>query len=181
LFSFLVILSTYLSTNKKLSPFYTPLTLSLSIYLFLDTLLFVLYLFPDNLIAELDYSNMQHLNIITVILAIALIYIISWAVGGWRKMLNPLLLILCLAIFLLSFTAVPAILYCLILIIFGFRKSNNFLLWLGIITFPIILSCYIYSLDFNLFIKSLVLIGSGCILFAGKFFLKTDQLAKGAA
>ena len=65
----------------------------------------------------------------------------------------------------------PGILAALIVLVLGFWRSNRGLMGLASIFLVFYIWAYYYSLEWTLLVKSLVLLGSGGILLAVRFFI----------
>lgn len=151
-------------TAKNLSDPWRPLARALVVSLIFNVL-FVSHL--QNI-----FFNQKALNLtfMTGLLTLSLLFLIGW-IGGRKRRHHPPLLSAFLGSLVLGFLSTPGILLSLILMILGYEKPEKILILLGAFCLPIFLFLFYYSLDLTLLTKSGILIGSGLLLLAGRFYV----------
>ena len=113
---------------------------------------------------------------ITLALAGALIGLIIWAADGLQqvKSSRPLLLSVCGVAGLGLFSA-PGILLSIGLLILGYATHERLITLVGMSLLPLVIFHYYYNIDATLMKKSLILIGTGALLIAGRMYLQAQM------
>lgn len=118
------------------------------------------------------YPEAPHAWPSAVILAVALVGIIrqAWTADStrWKEALG--VPIACTA--LLAALSVPGILAAVGVTLFGRLERDTVLERLGMKFLPVYIAAYYYNLDTSLQLKSLVLVGSGLILWAARYYFR---------
>jgi len=109
---------------------------------------------------------------INIVLTCGLITLFGWAAGGIEKLKTAPLLLASICAVLLGFISAPGILLTIILMVLGYAKHDKLLIIVGALLMPIFLFLYYYNLDISLLKKSGIIIGSGVVLLAGRFYLQ---------
>lgn len=118
---------------------------------------------------------------INAMLVVALVALICWASGGFEKLKKePVILASCGAV-LLGIISVPGIILSIGGMVLGYAKHEKILMHASALLMPVFLIYYYYNLDVSLLEKSGILVGSGIVLLAGRFYLKFKDWDKGGA
>ncbi|WP_085905758.1 DUF4401 domain-containing protein [Kiloniella majae] len=154
--------------SPRIPAFFQPLSQALIVSLAIS----VLFLSSHN---EFDYLG-NHLFISpfisNILLALALILLIIWAAGGKEYIKREPVIAGIIGSVFLAILSAPGILLSLGLMIFGYARHDRLFTLLGFLLLPVFLWLYYYNLDITLLEKSIVLVASGGIMIAGKFYLK---------
>jgi hypothetical protein len=120
------------------------------------------------------WRNKELINpaFINIVLTCGLITLFGWVAGGIEKLKTAPLLLASICAVLLGFISAPGILLTIILMVLGYAKHDKLLIIVGALLMPIFLFLYYYNLDISLLKKSGILIGSGVVLLAGRFYLQ---------
>ncbi len=109
-----------------------------------------------------------------IILAASLLYLCWWVAGKSREQFTHLsesLAIAFVAVIALGILSTPGLLAALALVIIGYERHDRTLLSLGVVFFPVFICAFYYSLNVDLWTKSLILIGSGLVLLLARWFI----------
>lgn len=158
----------FLLTSGRVKYAYMPIA-----YALLSSLsVCVLYLAAQlEIIQNFDQQQWIQIGYINILLIIALWALVIWVAGGLRKWRKHPLIIAVLAILILGAISAPGILWAIGLMILGYGRHDRLLIVAGALMFPLFLWLYYYNLDITLMQKSLILVSSGAILLAGRFYL----------
>ncbi|WP_085899388.1 DUF4401 domain-containing protein [Kiloniella majae] len=154
--------------SPRIPAFFQPLSQALIVSLAIS----VLFLSSYN---EFDYLG-NHLFISpfisNILLALALTLLIIWAAGGKEYIKREPVIAGIIGSVFLAILSAPGILLSLGLMIFGYARHDRLFTLFGFLLLPVFLWLYYYNLDITLLEKSIVLVASGGIMIAGKFYLK---------
>ena len=106
----------------------------------------------------------------SVVLAIALLYLLGWAWewGDWLRS-EPALWAVGVVV-LLGAVSTPGLLVALALLVIGHASENRILEGLGLAFLPVFVVVFYYMLDVDLLTKSAILLASGAVLLAARHF-----------
>ncbi|WP_299379165.1 DUF4401 domain-containing protein [uncultured Kiloniella sp.] len=107
-----------------------------------------------------------------ILIAAALIFLIIWAAGGKEHIKREPIIVAMIGTILLALLSAPGILLSLGLMIFGYARHDRLFTLFGFLLLPVFLWLYYYNLDITLLQKSIILVASGGVMIAGKFYLK---------
>lgn len=113
---------------------------------------------------------------INIELTISLILVIAWAAGSSDNMKKEPVLLACCASLFLGFISAPGILLSISLLILGYANHEKLLSLMGALLMIFFMIYFYYSLDLTLASKAAVLISSGMVLLAGRFYIKFRQM-----
>lgn len=116
---------------------------------------------------------------ITLLFTSSLLALICWIMGGVQKLNTQPVQLACAGTVLLGFISAPGILLSIILMVLGYAKHEKIMITMGALLIPVFLFFYYYNLDVSLMDKSVVLIGSGLTLLAGRFYMSLKGWDKG--
>ncbi len=105
-------------------------------------------------------------------LAGGLIALIGWAAGDMRKLRSEPLMLASAGAMLLGTISAPGILLSIGFLTLGYARHERLMVSLGAVLLPVFLFFYYYNLHVSLMEKSAILIGSGVVLLAGRYYLK---------
>ena len=157
----------FLLINPKVRPGYTPIAQALVISLCAS----VLFLSSHAEFGYLDDRIIIMPFVVNILLGLALIALIAWASGGRETLKREPILLSVTGAVLLGLLSAPGAILAIGLMIFGYARHERLYTLLGALLLPVFLCLYYYNLDITLMQKSGVLISSGVILLAGKFYL----------
>ena len=100
-----------------------------------------------------------------------LLYLLSHAVGGFKKQMDSQAIVIVAGIILLAFFTNAGILLSILLMVFGRMNHRPLVSFIGWISLTGFLIYYYYQLDFTLETKSYVLLGSGGLLLGVRLIL----------
>jgi len=100
-----------------------------------------------------------------------LLYLLSHAVGGFKKQMDSQAIVIVAGIILLAFFTNAGILLSILLMVFGRMNHRPLVSFIGWISLTGFLIYYYYQLDFTLETKSYVLLGSGGLLLGIRLIL----------
>ena len=100
-----------------------------------------------------------------------LLYLLSHAVGGFKKQMDSQAIVIVAGIILLAFFTNAGILLSILLMVFGRMNHRPLVAFIGWISMTGFLIDYYYQLDFTLETKSYVLLGSGGLLLGIRLIL----------
>jgi hypothetical protein len=100
-----------------------------------------------------------------------LLYLLSYAVGGFKKQMDSQAIVIAVGIILLAFFTNAGILLSILLMVFGRMNHRPLVSFIGWISLTGFLIYYYYQLDFTLETKSYVLLGSGGLLLGIRLIL----------
>ena len=100
-----------------------------------------------------------------------LLYLLSHAVGGFKKQMDSQAIVIVAGIILLAFFTNAGILLSILLMVFGRMNHRPLVSFIGWISLTGFLIDYYYQLDFTLETKSYVLLGSGGLLLGIRLIL----------
>lgn len=117
-----------------------------------------------------------HLNVVVInqvvnwMLVAALIFLILWINKFQIKSTNIVLALI--GSIVLGFISAPGIILAILLMIIGYAKHEKLLIVLAGLLLPVFLFYFYYSLNVTLLQKSIILITSGVLLLAARFYLQ---------
>lgn len=100
-----------------------------------------------------------------------LLYLLSYAVGGFKKHMDSQVIVIAVGVILLAFFTNAGILLSILLMVFGRMNHRPLVSFTGWISLTGFLIYYYYQLDFTLETKSYVLLGSGGLLLGVRLIL----------
>lgn len=100
-----------------------------------------------------------------------LLYLLSYAVGGFKKHMDSQVIVIAVGVILLAFFTNAGILLSILLMVFGRMNHRPLVSFTGWISVTGFLIYYYYQLDFTLETKSYVLLGSGGLLLGVRLIL----------
>ena len=100
-----------------------------------------------------------------------LLYLLSHAVGGFKKQMDSQAIVIAAGVILLAFFTNAGILLSILLMVFGRMNHRPLVSFIGWISLTGFLIDYYYQLDFTLETKSYVLLGSGGLLLGIRLIL----------
>jgi hypothetical protein len=100
-----------------------------------------------------------------------LLYLLSHAVGGFKKQMDSQAIVIAAGVILLAFFTNAGILLSILLMVFGRMNHRPLVSFIGWISLTGFLIYYYYQLDFTLETKSYVLLGSGGLLLGVRLIL----------
>ena len=100
-----------------------------------------------------------------------LLYLLSYAVGGFKKQMDSQAIVIAAGVILLAFFTNAGILLSILLMVFGRMNHRPLVSFTGWISVTGFLIYYYYQLDFTLETKSYVLLGSGGLLLGVRLIL----------
>ena len=100
-----------------------------------------------------------------------LLYLLSYAVGGFKKQMDSQVIVIAVGVILLAFFTNAGILLSILLMVFGRMNHRPLVSFTGWISVTGFLIYYYYQLDFTLETKSYVLLGSGGLLLGIRLIL----------
>ena len=100
-----------------------------------------------------------------------LLYLLSHAVGGFKKQMDSQVIVIAVGVILLAFFTNAGILLSILLMVFGRMNHRPLVSLIGWISLTGFLIYYYYQLDFTLETKSYVLLGSGGLLLGIRLIL----------
>ena len=100
-----------------------------------------------------------------------LLYLLSHAVGGFKKQMDSQAIVIAVGVILLAFFTNAGILLSILLMVFGRMNHRPLVSFTGWISLTGFLIYYYYQLDFTLETKSYVLLGSGGLLLGVRLIL----------
>ena len=100
-----------------------------------------------------------------------LLYLLSYAVGGFKKQMDSQVIVIAVGVILMAFFTNAGILLSILLMVFGRMNHRPLVSFTGWISVTGFLIYYYYQLDFTLETKSYVLLGSGGLLLGVRLIL----------
>ena len=100
-----------------------------------------------------------------------LLYLLSHAVGGFKKQMDSQAIVIAVGVILLALFTNAGILLSIMLTVFGRMNHRRLISFIGWISLTGFLIYYYYQLDFTLETKSYVLLGSGGLLLGIRLIL----------
>ncbi len=116
----------------------------------------------------------------SLLFTIALIATIVWIAGGLSKLKSEAVVLGCLGAVALGVLSAPGVLLAVTLMILGYGKHEKIMIAMGALLLPVFLYHYYYNLDVSLLEKSGVLVGSGLLLLAARFYISFRKWDKEA-
>ncbi|KLN61800.1 hypothetical protein WH96_05770 [Kiloniella spongiae] len=158
----------FLLLHPRVPALFQPLSQALIVSLSIS----VLFLSSHNEFNYLDSPLFISPLISNILFAIALVLLIIWAAGGKEYVKHEAVIVGIIGSIFLAILSAPGILLSLSLMIFGYARHDRLFTLLGFLLLPVFLWLYYYNLDITLLQKSIVLVTSGGVMIAGKFYLK---------
>ena len=155
-----------LLTNKRFGYNYDPLFYAIIFSLCMT----VIFLAFSGQIYVSDFIQFIHPIFVNITLTLGLICLFVWISGGVKQVKTERFLLASVGTILLGIISAPGILLTIGLIVLGYAKYNRALTAVGSTLMPMFLFLYYYNLDISLLQKSGVLISSGILLLAGRFY-----------
>ena len=106
-----------------------------------------------------------------LIAGFGLLYLLSHAVGGFKKQMDSQTIVIAVGVILLALFTNAGILLSIMLTVFGRMNHRRLVSFIGWISLTGFLIYYYYQLDFTLETKSYVLLGSGGLLLGIRLIL----------
>jgi hypothetical protein len=100
-----------------------------------------------------------------------LLYLLSHAVGGFKKQMDSQAIVIAVGVILLALFTNAGILLSIMLTVFGRMNHRRLISFIGWISLTGFLIYYYYQMDFSLETKSYVLLGSGILLLGIRLIL----------
>ena len=167
----------FLLTSDKVKQVYMPLAYAFA-FSICSTALMLAIKAKFSVLQEAAEIQILPLN---ALLAIGLILLIAWLAGGVKQLAKEPLVMASIGVVLLAAMSAPGILLAIGFMVLGYGKHDRILLVLGALLLPVYIYLYYYNLDVSLMEKSAVLVGSGAVLLAGRFYLGLKGWDKEAA
>ncbi|WP_120497458.1 DUF4401 domain-containing protein [Kiloniella sp. EL199] len=158
----------FLLIYPKVPALFQPLSQALIVSLAIS----VLFLSSHNEFDYLDSPLFISPFISNIMFATSLVLLIIWAAGGKEYIKREPVIVGIIGSIFLAILSAPGILLSLGLMVFGYARHDRLFTLLGFLLLPIFLWLYYYNLDITLLEKSIVLVASGGVMVAGKFYLK---------
>ena len=140
----------------------------------------VLYLAASQTLGAFSDTRVFQPVLVNAVLAGGLIALFAWAAGTVDALKHQPMILASLGAVLLGLVSAPGVLLAIGLMILGYAKHERLLLMLGALLMPAFLFLYYYNLDVSLLSKSMILIGSGVILLAGRFYMSRVEQGNAA-
>ena len=105
------------------------------------------------------------------IASFGLLYLLSHAVGGFKKQMDSQAIVIAVGVILLALFTNAGILLSIMLTVFGRMNHRRLVSFIGWISLTGFLIYYYYQMDFSLETKSYVLLGSGILLLGIRLIL----------
>ena len=162
-----MILTGFLLLHDKVKKLYDPVA-----YALICTLL-GLAVMHSGLMSEPKFEPVLGFEIWlpNFIAGFGLLYLLSHAVGGFKKQMDSQAIVIVAGIILLAFFTNAGILLSILLMVFGRMNHRPLVSFIGWISLTGFLIDYYYQLDFTLETKSYVLLGSGGLLLGIRLIL----------
>ena len=109
--------------------------------------------------------------VINALLTGGLIALFAWAAGSVAALKRQPSMVASLGAVVLGVVSAPGVMLSIGLMIFGYARHERLLLALGALLMPAFLCFYYYNVEASLLTKSLILVGSGVILLAGRVYV----------
>jgi hypothetical protein len=106
-----------------------------------------------------------------VVLAVSLIWLYQWAAGGWERMRDEPLVVAIVATICLAAITTPGVLAAIGLLVLGYARRDPYLLAMGTAFFPAFIVVFYYEMETDLLMKSWILMASGAVLLAARWYL----------
>ena len=155
-----------LLTNRKFGYNYDPLFYAIIFSLYIT----VIFLASPSQIYASDFIQFIHPIFVNITLTLGLIALFIWILGGVKQVKTERFLLASVGTILLGIISAPGILLTIGMMVLGYAKYNRVLTAIGSSLMPTFLFLYYYNLDISLLQKSGVLISSGILLLAGRFY-----------
>jgi uncharacterized membrane protein len=120
--------------------------------------------------------HLFHISLINIGLSLGLIVSILYVASISKKLELELIIIASVGAAALGFISGTGILLALMFLILGRAKYDQFLYLMGGFFLGIFLFFYYYNLSFTLMYKAAILVGSGLLLLAGSWYVKTHYI-----
>jgi len=157
----------FLLTYGRIKQDYIPLAYALIFSLCICVLVLAAQIefgsFRDKEIINLAFAN--------IVLTVGLVALFSWTAGSIERLKTEPFILASIGALLLGLISAPGILLAIGLMVLGYAKHEQLLIIAGALLMPLFLWLYYYNLDISLLHKSAILIASGIILLAGRFYL----------
>ena len=172
-----IIVCGFLLLHVRVEQKYKPIAYALVFSLIIN----VLYLSAQNEVGFWRDKEFIHLDFITLLLSLSLIFVIAWLVGSAKSLASEPCIIACVGVVLLGVISAPGVLLSIIIMVLGYAKHERFLMLVGAVLIPPFIFLYYFNLDISLLEKSGVLIGSGTALLIGHFYMSVKGWSKEVA
>ncbi|MBW3595640.1 MAG: DUF4401 domain-containing protein [Planctomycetes bacterium] len=106
-----------------------------------------------------------------VVLTASLIWLYQWAAGGWDRFREEPLVVAVVATVCLAAVTTPGVLAAVGLLVLGYARRDPYVLGMGTAFFPAFIVVFYYEMETDLLAKSWILMASGAVLLAARWYL----------
>jgi hypothetical protein len=159
-------------TTGKLASFHKPIGFGLATALLTILILSIIFGIPD--IPETRFLTILNWRISTIGLALVLLYLEHHILSsyGLAGMTVPGSIVFGTTLILsISTNQAPGLLAALFVLILGFHRGNRILMGLAFAFLTVFIIAFYYHLNLTLLMKSIVLVSTGLVLLALRFYL----------
>ena len=163
-----------LMTRPNIKAAYKPIADALA----LSLCFYVLYLIDQNQSNIAGRREIISPIFSNVVLAGGLLALCAWAAGGIARLKTEALVLTAAGIVLLGVISAPGILLTISLLVLGYAKHEKLMTIMGALFMPLFLWMYYYHMEVSLLQKSAILMGSGVVLLAARFYIQRRGFIK---
>jgi uncharacterized membrane protein len=170
----LISLAAAIFTSSRLSRSYTPL--GYSVVCALGTAILSLSYWRE--LGQWDQRWVFNLAFLNIYMSAALLALIGWVAGDYRKLLHEPLSVAAMGALSLGLISAPGVIFAISLLVLGHARHERLLVVIGMISMPVFLILFYYNLNTDLMSKSIILTGTGFMLLAGRFYISKRVTVK---
>jgi len=122
-------------------------------------------------ILDLSPHLLFYFSALKLMFVFALIFLLLWVAGDWRKIYTKPFIIITIGIIMLGFVTVSGILFGLGILVLGHARHERLLTIFGACFLALFFWNYYYFLPINLMEKAIILVGTGFILLLGRYYI----------